>query len=56
MKLATRATIIIDMHDPDRYGYPEPTMKSLIEMLKRNECTFEIPDMFDEPVYTFTQK
>lgn len=56
MRLSYEATILLDMHDPQRYGYSEPTMKSLLEMIKRDECTIDMPEMFYKPLYLFTQK
>lgn len=55
MKFAYKATIILDMHNPEEFGYQEPTMKGLIEMLKKGNFEVEIPELFDEPVYTFKQ-
>jgi len=56
MKLTFNAMIILDIKDPDKYGYPEPTIKSLIEIINKKECKAGLAsELFIDPIIIFEQ-
>lgn len=55
-RLSFRATIIVEMKDPTKYGFPEPTIKSLVKMIKKGDCEVDTTEIALEPVLIIKQK